>query len=192
MRDVGRCTLELDLELLLGGLHTVVVYFPGVTLFLDISLFSKMRIELEHRAFERDDRLLALAEAQLEIIDFCFVFNTLVLHFSLVALSQRSNFINFLLILRRHLLSQPLNFLLELLNLLYETIMQLLLQLSVLLYLGRNLHDLNLQFFAGGLAVLNELLVFSDVFLQIIVDLKLFVKSNERVQLVLKLNLLFF
>ena len=70
---------------------------------------------------------------------------------------------------------------LELLDLLNETGLVLLLQLGVFADLLGDLQQLLLEFFAGILTVSHHLLVLGNVFLQVIEDLELFVKSNQRV-----------
>ena len=49
-----------------------------------------------------------------------------------------------------------------------------------------------MKLFSGIFTISHELLVLSNVFLEVVKDLKLFVESNQSVQLVLKLHLFLF
>ena len=63
--DVGRGALKLDLQLLLAGLHTVMMGFPKVSLVFHVDFLGQRRVQLEDCAFQFDNSLLALAQAQL-------------------------------------------------------------------------------------------------------------------------------
>ena len=78
-----------------------------------------------------------------------------------------------------------LNLFHELLNLLLETLLEFFLHLSVFLELLGRGSDRDLQFFAGILALADEGLVLSDIFLEVIKDLQLLIESNEGVKFVL-------
>ena len=95
-----------------------------------------------------------------------------------------------LLALCRSLL-QALNLVLQRLDFLEQAVLIFLLQLGVLLDLLRDLHNLGLELLSDSLAIADELLVFSDIFLQIIENLQLLVQCDQSVQLVLKLDFLF-
>ena len=84
-----------------------------------------------------------------------------------------------------------LNLFHELLNLLLETFLEFFLHLCVFLELLGRCSDRDLQFFAGILALADEGLVLSDIFLEVVKDLQLLIESNQGVQFVLKLNLFF-
>ena len=73
-----------------------------------------------------------------------------------------------------------------------QTILVLLLELGVFTDLLGNLQKFLLEFFTRCLAVSHHLLVLGNVFLQVVEDLELFVEGDQRVQLVLKLNLFLF
>ena len=80
LADVGRSALKLDLKLLLGFLHAIVVCPPHVALILNVSLFGKVCVQLEHSALQPDDSLLALAQTYLQLVNFSFVCVALLLH----------------------------------------------------------------------------------------------------------------
>lgn len=80
----------------------------------------------------------------------------------------------------------------ELLDLGLKTVLELLLHLCVFLDLLGGVGQDSLQLLSCCLALTNELLVLSDVILQVVEHLELLVKGNQCVQLVFKLDFLFF
>ena len=71
-----------------------------------------------------------------------------------------------------------LNLFHELLDLLLETLLEFFLHFCVFVELLSRGSDRDLQFFAGILALADEGLVLSDVFLEVIKDLQLLIESN--------------
>ena len=107
---------------------------------------------------------------------------------SLVLLLQ---LLDVLLPLGRGLLLELLDLILQLLYLRNQAGFKLLLHLGVLLDLLGQLEELLLELLAGICVVPYQLLVLGNVFLQIVENLQFFVECDQRVQLVLELNLLF-
>ena len=223
LADVCRGALKLGLELLLAGLHGVMVRLPGVALLLHFRLLGQHGIFLQDCTLQLHNRLLALTQGKLQLIHLRIILLPLLIHHVLVLglhashiirqlFLQSRNFIgmhlfllihffgmlllelvlflNALLPLVGHVLLKALDLDLELLNFLNQTVLVLFLQLGVLLDLLRNLHNLGLELLSDSLAIADELLVFGDIFLQIIENLQLLVQCNQSVQLVLKLDFL--
>ena len=69
--------------------------------------------------------------------------------------------------------------------------MELFLHLGVFVELLGRGSDSDLKFFASIFALADEGLVFSDIFLKVIEDLQLLIKSNQGVEFVLKLYFFF-
>ena len=80
----------------------------------------------------------------------------------------------------------------QLLDLGLQTVLELLLHLRIFLDLLCGVCQNSLQLLSCSLAFANELLVLSDVVLQVIEDLEFLVEGNQCVQLVFKLNFLVF
>ena len=80
----------------------------------------------------------------------------------------------------------------KLLDLGLQTVLELLLHLRIFLDLLCGVCQNSLQLLSCSLAFANELLVLSDVVLQVIEDLEFLVEGNQCVQLVFKLNFLVF
>ena len=213
LADVCGGALKLGLELLLAGLHGVMVRLPGVALLLHFRLLGQQCVFLQDCTLQLHNCLLALTQGELQLVHLRIMLLPLLIHRVLVLglhashiirqlFLQSSNFIgmhllqlvlflNALLPLVGHILLKALDLVLERLNFLNQTILVLFLQLGVLLDLLRDLHNLGLELLSDSLAIADELLVFSDIFLQIIENLQLLVQCDQSVQLVLKLDFLF-
>ena len=70
-----------------------------------------------------------------------------------------------------------------------QAVLVLLLHLGVFLDLLSDSCNVGLELLTGSLTVSHELLILSHVFLQVVEHLKLLIKSDQGVQLVLQLNL---
>ena len=85
-----------------------------------------------------------------------------------------------------------LNLFHELLDLVLEALLELLLHLGVFLQLLCCLSDGDLQLFTTIFTLTENSLILSDVLLQVVENLKLFVQGNKSVQLVLKFDFILF
>ena len=104
--DVGRGALKLDLQLLLAGLHTVMMGFPKVSLVLHVDFLRQRRVQLKDSAFQLYDGLLALSKAQLKVIDLDFIRTTLLLHQRLMLALQASHIVSQSLAKSFHIVGQ--------------------------------------------------------------------------------------
>ena len=104
--DVGRGALKLDLQLLLAGLHTVMMGFPKVSLVFHVDFLCQRRVQLEDCAFQLYDGLLALPKAQLKVIDLGFIRTPLLLHQRLMLALQASHVVSQSLAQSFHIVGQ--------------------------------------------------------------------------------------
>ena len=111
-------------------------------------------------------------------------------HFVGVTLVLLADFLDVSLLVGACLALKALNLSLELFDLVEKTGLILLLHLCVLPDLLADLSDLDLELLSDRLTVLEQLLVLSDVSLQIIEDLQFLIEGDQGVQFVLKLDFL--
>ena len=203
LADIGRGTLELNLQIPLARLHTVMVLFPHISLLFNIDFLSQKGLFLKDSALQLDNGLLALTKADLKLADFSLICAPLSLHLTLmltsklrhflemllaklgqflnVFLPELGHFLNMLLALRAQFLLQFLNLCLELSDLGDETLLVVFFQESVFLELLSNLYKFLLQLLSGQFTLSHHFLVLSDIFLQIVHDLQFLIKSNQSV-----------